>query len=266
MLLILYIHIHFNRITSIMSRNEGLSTRHNPEFTSIELYAAYTDYNYMQQLLEHLLHSLAQELLQSSSVAYGDVVINMAPPFAKMTMANCVLKHTGVDMDRYVQQGDHKEAYAQAIQLGLDAALVEKKTAGEILNVLFEEKCEHTLIQPTFILDHPIDTSPLAKAHRSKPGYVERFELYICGREIANAYSELTDPVEQQARFARQQEKRGQGDAEAWGGDEDFMNAMEMGLPPTGGMGIGIDRLVMLYTNSSTIRDVLAFPLLRKES
>lgn len=261
----------FDRVYEIgrIFRNEGLSPRHNPEFTSIELYQAYADYNDMMNLAEKLIGKICADLHGGSTkITYQGVEVDMTPPWRRVSMVDIVKEKCGVDFYPFVQSRDVEGAKKAAIEAAKIApGLVQSKgTAGEVLNVVFEELCESGLIQPTFLTEHPVDISPLAKPHRSKPGLTERFELFIVGREHANAFSELTDPLDQRERFNLQAEKKAKGDEEACGVDEEFLHALETGLPPTAGMGIGIDRVVMLLTDSPAIRDVIAFPLLRKEA
>ena len=239
-------------------RNEGLDTRHNPEFTLMELYQAYTDYYGMMDLTENMYRYVAQEVLGTTEVTYGDQVIDLGKPFERLTMIDAVKKYAGVDFDQVV---DTEAAKKLADEHHVEYE--DRHTKGDILSLFFEEFCEEKLVQPTFIMDHPIEISPLTKKKPDKPGYVERFELFITGREMANAYSELNDPIDQRERFAAQEAAFAAGDEEANHTDEDFLNALEIGMPPTGGIGYGIDRLVMLLTNSPSIRDVLLFPTLK---
>ncbi len=239
-------------------RNEGVDTRHNPEFTLMELYQAYTDYHGMMELTENMFRYVAQEVLGTTEVTYGDQVIDLGKPFERLTMIDAVKKYAGVDFD---EVADTEAAKKLADERHIEYE--SRHTKGDILSLFFEEFCEAQLVQPTFIMDHPIEISPLTKKKQDKPGYVERFELFITGREMANAYSELNDPIDQRERFAAQEAAFAAGDEEANHTDEDFLNALEIGMPPTGGIGYGIDRLVMLLTNSPAIRDVLLFPTMR---
>ena len=239
-------------------RNEGLDTRHNPECTLMELYQAYTDYNGMMDLTENMFRHVAQEVCGTTTITYGGVEIDLGSPFKRITMIDAVKEYAGVDFDLIK---DTKEAKKIADEKGVHYEERHKK--GDILNLFFEEFVEEHLVQPTFVLDHPVEISPLTKRKPDKPDYVERFELFITCREMCNAYSELNDPIDQRARFAAQEEAFAAGDEEANHTDEDFLNALEIGMPPTGGIGYGIDRLVMLLTDSPAIRDVLLFPTMK---
>lgn len=239
-------------------RNEGLDTRHNPEFTLMELYQAYTDYNGMMDLTENMFRHVAQEVCGTTIVPYGDVEIDLGKPFERITMVEAVKKYTGIDFDEVPDT-----AAAKKLADEKDVHYEERHTKGDILNLFFEEFVEEHLIQPTFVMDHPVEISPLTKRKPDKPDYVERFELFITAREMCNAYSELNDPIDQRERFKAQEAALAAGDEEANTTDEDFMNALEIGMPPTGGIGYGIDRLVMLLTNSPAIRDVLLFPTMK---
>ena len=239
-------------------RNEGVDARHNPEFTLMELYQAYTDYYGMMDLTENMFRHVAQEVCGTTCVPYGDVMIDLGKPFERMTMIDAVKKYSGVD---FSQVATTEEAKALADEHHIEYEARHKR--GDILNLFFEEYVEEHLIQPTFIMDHPIEISPLTKKKPENPDYVERFELFITGREMCNAYSELNDPIDQRERFAAQEEALKQGDEEANHTDEDFLRALEIGMPPKGGIGYDIDRLVMLLTNSPAIRDVLLFPTMK---
>ncbi len=239
-------------------RNEGLDTRHNPEFTLMELYQAYTDYHGMMDLTEDMFRYLAQEVCGTTTITYGEHTIDLGKPFERLTMIDAVKKYTGVDFDEIP---DTEAAKKIADEKGVH---YEKRHAkGDILNLFFEEFVEEHLIQPTFIMDHPVDVSPLTKRKPDKPDYVERFELFINTWEMCNAYSELNDPIDQRERVKAQEAALAAGDEEANTTDEDFLNALEIGMPPTGGIGYGIDRLVMLLTDSPAIRDVLLFPTMK---
>ena len=239
-------------------RNEGVDTRHNPEFTLMELYQAYTDYNGMMELTESMFRYVAEKVCGTTLIPYGDAMIDLGKPFERMTMVEAVKKYAGVDFD---QVEDTAQAKRLADERGIQYE--ERHTKGDILNLFFEEYVEEHLIQPVFIMDHPVEISPLTKRKPDKPDYVERFELFIYGREMCNAYSELNDPIDQRRRFEEQEKQFAQGNEEANHTDEDFLNALEIGMPPTGGIGYGIDRLVMLLTNSPAIRDVLLFPTMK---
>lgn len=239
-------------------RNEGLDTRHNPEFTLMELYQAYTDYNGMMDLAENLYRTVAKEVLGTTTITYNGVEMDLSKPFRRITMVDAVKEYAGVDFTN-VKTDD--EAKALAKEKGLQFEDRHKK--GDILNLFFEEYCEDKLIQPTFLMDHPVEISPLTKRKPSNPDYVERFELFMNGWEMANAYSELNDPIDQRHRFEEQEKLLAAGDDEANHTDEDFLTAMEYGMPPTGGIGFGIDRMCMLLTDSAAIRDVLLFPTMK---
>ncbi len=239
-------------------RNEGLDTRHNPEFTLMELYQAYTDYYGMMDLTENMFRYVAQEVCGTTLIPYGDVEIDLGKPFERLTMIDAIKKYAGIDFD---QVADTEEAKKLADEKGVHYEA--RHVRGDIINLFFEEFVEEHLIQPTFVMDHPVEVSPLTKRKPDKPEHVERFELFIYGREMCNAYSELNDPIDQRARFAAQEEAFAAGDEEANHTDEDFLNALEIGMPPTGGIGYGIDRLVMLLTNSQAIRDVILFPTMK---
>jgi len=242
-------------------RNEGVSTRHNPEFTSVEVYQAYADYLGMIELTESMIASVCEQVCGGTRLTYQGTEIDLTPPWRRATMHELVEEATGLDFTAFADRAAAAEAMTAKGLPVPDKA----DSVGRLLNEAFEHAVEANLIQPTFVLDYPEEISPLARKHRSKPGLVERFELFIVGRETANAFSELIDPVDQRGRLEAQQARRAAGDEEAQGVDEDFLQALEVGMPPTGGLGIGIDRLVMLLTDSPSIRDVIAFPLLRPE-
>ena len=240
-------------------RNEGMDIKHNPEFTNMEFYAAYQDYNDMMHTAEQLISTVAQKALGTTIINYQGQEINLAPGWKKMTMIDAIKERTGVDFNTI---NTDEEAQAIAKEKGVEYEEI-KNTRGHIINEFFETFVEDTLIQPTFIIDYPVEVSPLTKRKKEDPRLVERFELFIGGREYGNAYSELNDPIDQYERFVKQVEAKEKGDEEAGGMDEDFVNALEIGLPPTGGMGIGLDRLIMLLTDSASIRDVLFFPTMK---
>ena len=240
-------------------RNEGVDTRHNPEFTLMELYQAYTDYNGMMDLTENLYRHLAETVCGSAKIVYNGIEMDLSKPFERLTMVDAVKKYAGVDWNEV-------ETVEQARELAKEhhVEYEEHHKKGDILNLFFEEFVEEHLIQPTFIMDHPIEISPLTKKKPENPEYVERFEFFMNGWEMANAYSELNDPIDQRERFKAQEELLALGDEEANTTDEDFMNALEIGMPPTGGIGFGIDRMCMLLTDSAAIRDVLLFPTMKQ--
>ena len=239
-------------------RNEGIDTRHNPEFTLMELYQAYTDYHGMMDLTENLYRHVAREVLGTDVITYNGTQIDLGKPFERITMLDAVKKYSGVDFNEI-----HSDDEAKAVAKEKGVAFEERHRKGDILNLFFEEFAEEHMIQPTFVMDHPVEISPLTKKKPDAPDYVERFEFYMNGWEMANAYSELNDPIDQRERFRAQEELLAQGDEEANHTDEDFLNALEIGMPPTGGIGFGIDRMCMLLTNSSAIRDVLLFPTMK---
>ena len=241
-------------------RNEGMSTKHNPEFTSIELYEAYSDYRRMMDIAENLIRNASKACQNTDKIVYQGEEIDLSKPFERITMIDAVKKYAGIDFSEFAC--DTEKAISIAKDLGID--LKETDTWGDILNKVFEEKVEENLVQPTFICDYPVEVSPLTKRKFDKPYLVERFELFITRREIANAYTELNDPIDQRERFEHQMKLRDAGDDEANMIDEDFVTSLEYGMPPTGGLGMGIDRLVMLLTDSASIRDVIIFPTMKK--
>ena len=240
-------------------RNEGMDIKHNPEFTNMEFYSAYEDYNDMMNITEELISTVAKNVLGTTKIKYGEDEIDLTPGWKKITMIDSIKEVCGVDFNKIKSD---EEAQKLAKEKGVEYQDI-KNTRGHILNEFFETFVEKTLIQPTFIMDYPVEVSPLTKRKKENPELVERFELFIGGREYANAYSELNDPIDQYERFMKQVEAKEKGDEEAGGMDEDFVNALEIGLPPTGGEGIGLDRLIMLLTNSASIRDVLLFPTMK---
>lgn len=239
-------------------RNEGLDTRHNPEFTLMELYQAYTDYHGMMDLTENLYRYVAQEVLGTTTISYNGIEMDLGKPFERITMLDAVKKYSGVDFNDI-----HSLDEARAVAKEHNIEFEDRHKKGDILNLFFEEFVEEHLVQPTFVMDHPIEISPLTKKKPENPDYVERFEFFMNGWEMANAYSELNDPIDQRERFAAQEALLAQGDEEANCTDEDFLYALELGMPPTGGIGFGIDRMVMLLTDSPAIRDVLFFPTMK---
>lgn len=250
----------FDRVYELgrVFRNEGMDTRHNPEFTMLELYQAYTDYNGMMDLTEDMIRYVAHEVLGTGQIVYGDVEIDLDKPFARLSMADAVKQYSGVDFAR-VETLEQARALAKEHHIEYE----ERHGKGDILNLFFETYVEEKLIQPTFIMNHPVDISPLAKRMPENPEYTERFELFVVGREHGNAFSELNDPIDQRARFEAQAKLKAAGDDEACDVDEDFLTALEYGMPPTGGLGIGVDRLVMLLTNSAAIRESILFPTMK---
>ncbi len=239
-------------------RNEGLDTRHNPEFTLMELYQAYTDYNGMMDLTENLYRHVAEEVLGTTKITYKGIEMDLGKPFERITMVDAVKKYSGVDFNEI-----HTLEEARAVAKEKGVEYEERHKKGDILNLFFEEFAEEHMVQPTFVMDHPVEISPLTKKKPDNPEYVERFEFFMNGWEMANAYSELNDPIDQRERFKAQEELLAQGDEEANRTDEDFLNALEIGMPPTGGIGFGIDRMCMLLTDSEAIRDVLLFPTMK---
>ena len=250
----------FDRVYEIgrVFRNEGMDTRHNPEFTLLELYQAYTDYNGMMDLTEELIRTVAKKVLGTAQISYGGTAIDLEKPFERLSMADAVKKYAGVDFAA-VSTVEEARELAKAHHIDFE----ERHGKGDILNLFFETYVEEKLIQPTFIMNHPVEISPLAKRMPGNPAYTERFELFIVSREHANAFSELNDPLDQRGRFEAQAALKAAGDEEANDVDEDFLTALEYGMPPTGGLGIGVDRLVMLLTDSASIRDVLLFPTMK---
>ena len=250
----------FDKVYEIgrLFRNEGMDTRHNPEFTTIEFYEAYTDMNGMMDLTEGLIRTVAQEVNGTTTLQYGDLELDLGKPFERITMTELVKRHTGIDWDQVKTMED-----AAAIAKEHHLKVEKKHKKGDILSMLFEEYCEDKLIQPTFVTMHPVEISPLAKKDPETPELTQRFELFVAGSELANAFSELNDPIDQRQRFEAQMKLRELGDMEASQMDEDYLTAMEYGMPPTGGCGIGIDRLVMFLTNNQSIRDVLLFPTMK---
>lgn len=250
----------FDRVYELgrVFRNEGMDTRHNPEFTLLELYQAYTDYHGMMDITENMIRTVAQNVLRTTTIQYGEHTLDLGKPFERITMADSVKKYSGVDFSEIKTVED-----ARAVAKEHHIEYEERHLVGDILNLFFDEYVEHNLIQPTFVTDYPVEISPLAKRSPKDPSITERFELFIVGREHANAFSELNDPIDQKERFEHQVELKKQGDDEAADMDEDYINALEYGMPPTGGLGIGIDRLVMLLTNTEAIRDVLLFPTMK---
>lgn len=240
-------------------RNEGMDIKHNPEFTNVEFYAAYEDYNDMMNMAEKIISTIAQNVLGTTKITYQGVDIDLTPSWKRISMIDAIKEVTGIDFNKIETD---EEARSLAKEKGIELEET-KQTRGHVINEFFEEYVEETLIQPTFIIDYPVEVSPLTKRKPSDPRLVERFELFIGGREYGNAYSELNDPLDQYERFVKQQEAKDKGDEEAGGMDEDFVTALEIGLPPTGGMGIGLDRLIMLLTDSTSIRDILFFPTMK---
>lgn len=239
-------------------RNEGISTRHNPEFTMMELYQAYADYHDMMEITEEMVAYIAEKCLGTTKITYQGTEIDLTPPWNRITMVDAVKKYAGIDFNEIKSDGEARETAKK-----LNISVTEDATKGSVLNEIFEEKVEPHLVQPTFIMDYPIEVSPLAKRKSDDPNFTYRFEAFIVCRELANAFSELNDPIDQKERFIKQVEQREKGDDEAHMMDEDFVRALEYGMPPTGGLGIGVDRLIMLLTDAPSIRDVILFPTLR---
>ncbi|MBA8898821.1 lysine--tRNA ligase [Clostridium saccharobutylicum] len=244
-------------------RNEGMSVRHNPEFTSIELYEAYSDYNDMMEITENMVAYVCEKINGTTKVTYQGTEIDFKPPWRRITMVDAVKEYGGVDFNE-IKTNEEAQAIAKEKHLEFPKPL-EKVTKGEVLNALYEEFCEANMIQPTFVMDYPVEISPLTKKKRGNPEFTERFEGFVFGRELCNAYSELNDPIVQRQRFEQQANERELGDDEAYMMDEQFMSALETGMPPTGGMGMGIDRLIMFLTDSASIRDVILFPTMRPQ-
>ena len=240
-------------------RNEGMDIKHNPEFTNMEMYSAYEDYNDMMNITEELISTVAKNVLGTTKISYQGTEIDLTPSWKRITMIDAIKEVTGIDFNT-ITTDEEAQKIAQEKEVKYDEL---KNTRGHIINEFFETFVEETLIQPTFIMDYPVEVSPLTKRKKDNASLVERFEVFIGGREYGNAYSELNDPIDQYERFVKQQEAKDKGDEEAGGMDEDFVNALEIGLPPTGGLGIGLDRLIMLLTDSSSIRDVLFFPTMK---
>ncbi len=250
----------FDRVYEIgrVFRNEGMDTKHNPEFTMLELYQAYTDFEGMMNITEDMFRYVARQVNGTGILQYGDVTLDLEKPFARLSMVEAVKMYAGVDFDQ-ISTLEEARAAADAHHIQYE----QRHLKGDILNLFFDAFVEDKLVQPTFLYGHPIEISPLAKRDPKHPGYTERFEVFMLGREMGNAFSELNDPIDQRARFEAQAALKAQGDEEACGVDEDFLNALEIGMPPTGGLGVGVDRLVMLLTNSASIRDVLLFPTMK---
>jgi lysyl-tRNA synthetase class 2 len=243
-----------------MFRNEGMDRTHNPEFTSMEIYVAYKDYDWMMEMVENCLEYIAKEVLGTTEVTYGENVINFAGPYERLSMYDSIKKYTDIDVSEMDEEGLRK--VCKELHIEVDDSMGK----GKLIDEIFGEKVEANLIQPTYITDYPIEMTPLAKKHRSKEGLVERFELFVNGKEIANAYSELNDPIDQRERFEDQLKLAERGDDEAMVLDEDFLRSLEYGMPPTSGLGIGIDRLTMLLTNQYSIQEVLFFPQMKPEA